>query len=98
MEGLSELMSTLKRIRRTLNPTIDVEGVLLTMVDERTNLSQQVMSEIREHFRNRVFQTTIPRSVRLAEAPSFGQPILLYDIKSRGAQAYLELAREIMHS
>ncbi|MBN2370592.1 MAG: ParA family protein [Vicinamibacteria bacterium] len=96
MEGLSELMATLKRIKRTLNPAIDVEGVLLTMVDERTNLSQQVMSEIREHFRDRVFQTTIPRSVRLAEAPSFGKPILLYDIKSRGAQAYLELAREIM--
>jgi chromosome partitioning protein len=96
MEGLSELLATLRRIRRILNPAIDVEGVLLTMVDERTNLSQQVMSEIREHFRDRVFTTMIPRSIRLAEAPSFGQPILLYDIKSRGAQAYLELAREIM--
>jgi chromosome partitioning protein len=96
LEGISELMETLKRIRRALNPAIEVEGVLLTMVDDRTNLSQQVAGEIREHFKGNVFRTTIPRSVRLAEAPSFGKPILLYDIRSRGAEAYLELAREIM--
>jgi chromosome partitioning protein len=96
MEGLSELVSTLQRVRRSLNPRIGVEGVLLTMVDERTNLSQQVVNEIRAHFQGRVFHTIVPRSVRLAEAPSFGKPILLYDIKSRGAQAYLELARELM--
>jgi chromosome partitioning protein len=96
LEGVSELMETLKRVRRSLNPTIAVDGVLLTMVDERTNLSQQVAGEIREHFKGRVFKTTIPRSIRLAEAPSFGKPIILYDIRSRGAEAYLELAREVM--
>jgi len=96
LEGISELMETLKRIRRAFNPAIEVEGVLLTMVDDRTNLSQQVAGEIREHFKDNVFRTTIPRSIRLAEAPSFGKPILLYDIRSRGAEAYLELAREIM--
>lgn len=96
LEGISELMETLKRIRRVLNPGIEVEGVLLTMVDDRTNLSQQVAGEIREHFKDNVFKTTVPRSIRLAEAPSFGKPILLYDIRSRGAEAYLELAREIM--
>jgi chromosome partitioning protein len=96
LEGVSELMDTLKRVRRALNPDIAVDGVLLTMVDERTNLSQQVAGEIREHFKGRVFKTTIPRSVRLAEAPSFGKPIILYDIRSRGAEAYLELAREVM--
>jgi chromosome partitioning protein len=96
LEGVSELMDTLRRVRRALNPKVEVEGVLLTMVDDRTNLSQQVSGEIRTHFGDRVFQATIPRSIRLAEAPSFGKPILLYDIRSRGAQAYLELAREIM--
>jgi chromosome partitioning protein len=96
LEGITELMETLKRIRRSFNPGIEVEGVLLTMVDERTNLSQQVAGEIREHFKGNVFRTTIPRSIRLAEAPSFGKPILLYDIRSRGAEAYLELAREVM--
>jgi chromosome partitioning protein len=96
LEGVTELLATLKRVRRVLNPAIEVEGVLLTMVDERTNLSQQVSGEIREHFKGGVFQTTIPRSIRLAEAPSFGKPILLYDIRSRGAEAYLELAKEIM--
>jgi chromosome partitioning protein len=96
LEGVTELMATLKRVRRVLNPAIEVEGVLLTMVDERTNLSQQVSGEIREHFKDAVFRTTIPRSIRLAEAPSFGKPILLYDIRSRGAEAYLALAKEIM--
>jgi chromosome partitioning protein len=96
LEGLSELMSTLRRVQRGLNPALEIDGVLLTMVDERTNLSQQVMGEIREHFKEKVFRTTIPRSVRLGEAPSFGKPILLYDIRSKGAQAYLDLAKEVM--
>ena len=84
------------RVQRALNPALELEGVLLTMVDERTNLSQQVIGEIRAHFKDKVFRSAIPRSVRLAEAPSFGKPILLYDIKSRGAEAYLELAKELM--
>jgi chromosome partitioning protein len=96
LEGLSELTATLARVKRALNPALEIEGVLLTMVDERTNLTQQVMGEIREHFKDKVFRTTIPRSVRLGEAPSFGKPILLYDIKSRGSEAYLDLAKEVM--
>ena len=96
LEGVSELLSTLRRVQRVLNPRLEVEGVLLTMVDERTNLTQQVMGEIREHFKDKVFRTTVPRSVRLGEAPSFGKPILLYDIKSKGAEAYLDLAKEVM--
>ena len=96
LEGISELMSTLRRVQRALNPGLKIEGVLLTMVDERTNLTQQVMAEIREHFKDKVFSTTIPRSVRLGEAPSFGKPILLYDIRSKGAEAYLDLAKELM--
>ena len=84
LEGISELVSTMRRVQRALNPQLDIEGVLLTMVDERTNLTQQVMGEIRGHFKDKVFKTTIPRSVRLGEAPSFGKPILLYDIRSRG--------------
>jgi chromosome partitioning protein len=96
LEGISELMATLKRVQRALNPTLGVEGVVLTMVDERTNLTQQVMAEIREHFKEKVFRTTIPRNIKLGEAPSFGKPILLYDIRSRGSEAYLELAKELM--
>jgi chromosome partitioning protein len=96
LEGISELMNTLRRVQRALNPALDVEGVLLTMVDDRTNLTQQVAGEIRGHFKDKVFRTVIPRSIRLGEAPSFGKPILLYDIRSRGAEAYLELAKEVM--
>ena len=96
LEGISELMATLRRVQRALNPALDVLGVLLTMVDERTNLTQQVVGEIRQHFKDKVFRASIPRSVRLGEAPSFGKPILLYDIRSRGAEAYLELAKEVM--
>ena len=96
LEGISELMATLRRVQRALNPELDVEGVLLTMVDERMNLTQQVMSDIKAHFKDKVFGVTIPRSVRLAEAPSFGKPVVLYDIRSKGAEAYLDLAREIM--
>jgi chromosome partitioning protein len=91
-----ELVSTLQRVKRALNPGLEIEGVLLTMVDERTNLTQQVMAEVKKHFRDQVFKVQVPRSVRLAEAPSFGKPVLLYDIRSRGAEAYLELAQEIM--
>jgi chromosome partitioning protein len=96
LEGVSELTSTMQRIRQHLNPGIALEGILLTMVDERTNLNQQVAAEIEQHFGDRVFTTRVSRSVRLGEAPSFGQPILLYDIRSTGAQAYLSLAREII--
>jgi len=96
LEGISDLMSTLRRVQRGLNPALEIDGVLLTMVDERTNLSQQVMGEIRSHFKEKVYRTVIPRSVRLGEAPSFGKPIVLYDIRSKGAEAYLDLAKEVM--
>lgn len=96
LEGVSELRATMKRVQRALNPVLALEGVLLTMVDDRTNLSQQVAAEIRGHFKQGVYRTVIPRSVRLGEAPSFGKPILLYDIRSRGAIAYLDLAKELM--
>ena len=96
LEGISELQATLQRVRRALNPDLEVEGVLLTMVDERANLTQQVIGEVREHFKDKVFKTQVPRSIRLAEAPSFGQPVILYDIRSKGAEAYLQLARELL--
>jgi chromosome partitioning protein len=96
LEGVSELMATLSRVRAGLNSGLEVEGVLFTMVDERVNLTQQVMIEIRQHFRDKVYTSMIPRSVRLAESPSFGKPIICYDIKSRGAVAYLDLAKELM--
>jgi len=96
LEGVSELVATLDRVKRALNPQLEIEGVLLTMVDERTNLTQQVIGEVRAHFKEKVFATQVPRSVRLAEAPSFGQPVILYDIRSKGAEAYLQLARELM--
>ena len=96
LEGISELTATLQRVRRALNPELEIEGVLLTMVDERANLTQQVINEVRSHFKDKVFTTQVPRSIRLAEAPSFGQPVILYDIRSKGAEAYLQLARELM--
>jgi chromosome partitioning protein len=96
LEGISELTATMRRVQKALNPTLELEGVLLTMVDERTNLTQQVMADIRTHFKEKVFATLVPRSVRLAEAPSFGKPVLLYDIRSKGAEAYLDLAKEVM--
>jgi chromosome partitioning protein len=96
LEGLAELVSTLKRVRASLNPTLDVEGVLLTMYDERTNLGQQVSRDIRGYFQEKVFRTVIPRNIRLGEAPSHGVPVILYDVKSRGAEAYLALAREVL--
>jgi chromosome partitioning protein len=96
LEGISELLATLKRIQKAINPGLEIEGVLLTMVDERTNLTQQVIAEVKSHFKEKVFGTQVPRSVRLAEAPSFGQPVILYDIRSKGAEAYLQLARELL--
>jgi chromosome partitioning protein len=96
LEGLGAFLGTLDRIRAALNPKVALEGVLLTMADERTNLSQQVSADVRSHFGDQVFKTTIPRSIRLAEAPSFGKPILLYDIKSRASECYLSLAREVL--
>ncbi|HSL22619.1 MAG TPA: ParA family protein [Vicinamibacterales bacterium] len=96
LEGLAELVSTLKRVRAALNPTLDIEGVLLTMYDERTNLGQQVARDIRGYFQEKVFRTVIPRNIRLGEAPSHGVPVILYDVKSRGAEAYLALAREVL--
>jgi chromosome partitioning protein len=96
LEGLSEVLSTWKRVAATLNPQLRLEGVLLTMFDDRTNLSRQVVDEIREHLGPQVFKTIIPRNVRLGEAPSHGMPILTYDIRSKGAEAYMGLAREIV--
>lgn len=96
LEGLSQLLNTVRLVQRNLNPRLEIDGVLLTMFDQRLNLSRQVADEAKEYFGDRVYQTVIPRNVRLAEAPSFGKPIVLYDILSAGAQAYLGLAREIM--
>src|SRR5436190_11131916 len=96
LEGLADLVATLRRVRGALNPTLDIAGVLMTMYDERTNLGQQVAKDIREFFKDRVFDTVIPRNVRLGEAPSPGLPAILYDVKSRGAEAYLTLARELL--
>lgn len=96
LEGVSELLDTLMRVRRSLNPSLAIEGILLTMYDERTNLSRQVMGDLRDFFGNQVFTTVIPRNVRLAEAPSHGKPILLYDQNSRGCKSYLELAKEVI--
>ncbi len=96
MEGLSQLINTVRLIQRELNPGLVIHGILLTMFDARNNLSHQVSDEIRKHFTTQVFETMIPRNVRLSEAPSHGLPALLYDISSRGATAYLDLAREII--
>ena len=96
LEGISELLDTIERIRGALNPTLEIEGVLLTMFDDRTNLSQQVTAELNRFFGDKVFATTIPRNVRLAEAPSHGKPAILYDPKSRGAETYVQLAKEVI--
>jgi chromosome partitioning protein len=96
LEGLTDLFDTLARVRRAFNPMLSIEGILLTMFDERTNLSAQVRDDLINHFSNKVLQTVIPRNVRLAEAPSFGKPALLYDIRSKGAESYIRLAREIL--
>ena len=96
LEGISELLDTMERIRQSFNPGLEVEGVVLTMFDERTNLAQQVAINLREFFGDKLCVTTIPRNVRLAEAPSYGKPALLYDVRSRGAESYIKLAKEIM--
>jgi chromosome partitioning protein len=96
LEGLSQLLGTVKRIRQTLNPELKIAGILLTMFDKRTNLSYQVAEEAEKYFRELVFKTIIPRNIRLSEAPGFGKPILLYDATSTGARSYIELAREVM--
>lgn len=96
LEGVSALLDTVQRIRATLNPGLELEGIVLTMFDERTTLAKQVAEELRNHFPGQVFETTIPRNVRLAEAPSHGQPVLLYDVRSRGAEAYIRLAKELI--
>jgi len=96
LEGLADLVATLRRVRATLNPALDIAGVLMTMYDERTNLGQQVARDIRSFFQDRVYTTVIPRNIRLGEAPSHGMPALVYDARSRGAEAYVALAREFL--
>lgn len=96
LEGISELVSTLERVRAAFNPRLTIEGVLLTMYDDRTNLAQQVTETLREFFKEKLFKTVIPRNIRLAEAPSHGKPVALYDPRSRGAEAYFDLAAEFM--
>jgi len=96
LEGLADLVATLRRVRASLNPSLDIAGVLMTMYDERTNLGQQVSRDIRAFFQDRVYSTVIPRNIRLGEAPSHGIPAILYDAKSRGAEAYLALAHEVL--
>ena len=98
LEGITQLIETLKRIKTALNPGLRVEGVLMTMFDERTNLSRQVVDDIRAYFKESVYSTIIPRSIRLGEAPSFGKPIFLYDSRSKGAEAYFNLARELLRN
>jgi chromosome partitioning protein len=96
LEGLSQILETVRLCQRQLNPRLRVEGVLLTMYDGRVNLAQQVAREVRDHFAGRVFRTVIPRNIRLGEAPSHGQPVILYDIHCAGAEGYLHLAREVL--
>lgn len=98
LEGVSELLDTLMRIRRQLNPNLAIEGILLTMYDERTNLSRQVAADLHSFFGAQVFKTIVPRNVRLAEAPSHGKPILFYDIHSRGAESYMQLSKEVIEN
>jgi chromosome partitioning protein len=97
MEGIPDLLRILDEVRSYFNPSLTIEGVVLTMYDERTNLSKQVTEEVRQSLKGIVYEVIIPRSVKLAEAPSFGKPIVLYDVKSKGAEAYLNLAQEILH-
>jgi chromosome partitioning protein len=96
LEGISELISTLERVRAAYNPSLTIEGVLMTMYDDRTNLAQQVTDTLREYFKDRLYHTVIPRNVRLAEAPSHGRPVALYDPRSRGTEAYFEMAGEFL--
>ena len=96
LEGLSELLESVDRVRHSFNPGLEIEGILLTLYDERTNLGRQVVEDIRQHFGKLVYDTVIPRNVKLGEAPSFGKPVLAYDVKSKGAEAYLALGREVL--
>ncbi len=96
MEGLSQLMDTIRRVRANLNPHLEVEGILLTMVDKRNNLSIQVEKDVREYFGAQVYESVIPRNVRLSEAPSYGVPVMYHDLRSKGAQAYLQMAQELI--
>ena len=98
LEGITQLLDTIDRVRDTFNHHLRIEGILLTMYDERTNLSRQVAEDLKEFFAGEVFRTLIPRSVRLAEAPSHGKPILMYDVRSRGAECYIQLAKEILEN
>jgi chromosome partitioning protein len=96
MEGIAQLTNTIERVREMLNPGLEIEGIALTMYDERMNLARQVADEVRAHFGEKVYETVIPRNVRLGEAPSFGKPIILYDIRSKGSEAYVNLAKEFI--
>ena len=96
LEGLAQLLKTIDLIKQSTNPSLKIEGILFTMCDARTLLSNQVMAEVSTHFPDRVFKTTIPRNVRLSEAPSYGKPIILYDCRSKGADAYVDLAHEVL--
>ena len=96
LEGVSQLMNTIKLVQRNLNPALKLEGVLMTMFDQRTNLSSDVVGEVRKYFNTKMYNTIIPRNVRLSEAPSHGQPVIVYDPKSKGAQVYSELAQEVL--
>ncbi len=98
LEGISQLIDTVDRIKESFQHPLKIEGVLLTMYDDRTNLTRQVAADLKEFFGDEVFKTVIPRSIRLAEAPSYGKPILLYDVRSRGAESYIKLAKEIMQN
>jgi len=98
LEGLGQLMHTIQLVQKHLNPSLEIEGVVLTMFDGRTNLSIQVVDEVKKHFRHKVFSTIIPRNVRLSEAPSHGKPIITYDSKSKGAEVYMELAKEVVEN
>jgi len=96
MEGLGQLLHTIQLVRGRLNPNLEIKGVLLTMFDKRNNLSHQVVDEVRKFFPDKVFRTVIPRNIRLSESPSYGKPVLLYDIASKGAESYLDLSSEIL--
>ena len=96
LEGLSQLLETVDQVRRTVNPGLDIQGIVLTMFDSRNNLAQQVVSDVRKHLGSKVYQTLIPRNVRVSEAPSYGKPAILYDLKCAGSQAYLQLASEVI--
>lgn len=96
LEGISELLDTINRLRDSFNPKLEIEGVVLTMYDDRTNLAQQVTEELKKYFGDKLLETIIPRNIRLAEAPSYGKPVLMYDVRSRGAESYIRLAKELM--